>query len=68
MLCALVAQQLASGDTAGAEARKGIALATWGHVNLHGRFEFTARPQPIDMAALAQQLAQHAVLPDDAEP
>jgi hypothetical protein len=68
MLSALWAHKLASGDTADAKARKGIALAAWGHVNLHGRCEFTTRPQPIDMAALVQQLAQHAVLPDDAEP
>jgi hypothetical protein len=68
MLSELVAQQLASGATAGAEALKGIALAAWGHVNRHGRFEFTTRPQPIDMAALVQHLAQHAIAPDDAEP
>jgi len=46
-------------DIAGAEALKGIALAAWGHVNLHGRFELTTRPPPVDMAALVQQLAQH---------
>ncbi len=59
MLSELLAQKLASGDTAGAEALKGIALAAWGHMNLHGRFEFTTRPHPVDMAALVQQLAQH---------
>ncbi len=57
-----------SGDSAGVEALKGIALAAWGHVNLHGRFEFTRGPQPIDVAALVQQLAQHPIVPDDAEP
>ncbi len=30
MLSELLAQKLASGDTAGAEALKGIALAAWG--------------------------------------
>ena len=68
MLSELLTRRQASGDAAGAEALKGIALAAWGHVNLHGRFEFTTRPQPIDVAALVLQLAQHAVLPDDAEP
>jgi len=68
MLSELLAQKLANGDTAGAEALQGSALAAWGHVNLPGRFEVTTRPQPRDRAALVQQLAQHAILPDDAEP
>jgi len=68
ILSELLAQKVASGDTAGVEALKGIALAAWGHVNLHGRFEFTKRTPPIDLQAIVQQMAQHPIAPDDAEP
>jgi len=68
ILSALLAHKEALGDTAGAEALKKIALVAWQHVNLHGRHEFTKRPQPVDLAALVQQLAQHPIVPEGVEP
>ncbi len=68
ILSALLAHKEAQGDTAGAEALKKIALVAWQHVNLHGRHEFTKRPQLIDPVELVQQLAQYLVVPESAEP
>ncbi len=68
ILSALLTHKEALGDTPGAEALKKIALVAWQHVNLHGRHEFTKRPQPIDLAALVQQLAQHPIVPEGVEP
>jgi len=68
ILSELLAAKLASGDAAGVEALKGIALSAWGHTNLHGRYAFTTPTTPIDIAAIVQQLAQQPIAPDDAEP
>jgi len=68
VLSALLAHKEGLGDAAGVEALTHIALVAWQHVNLHGRHEFTKRPQPIDLAALVQQLAHHPIVPEDAEP
>jgi hypothetical protein len=68
LLSELLAHKEAVGDTAGAAALQQIALAAWQHVNLHGRHEFTKRPQPIDPAELVQQLEQHPIMPEDPAP
>jgi len=68
ILSELLVEKLASGDTDGVEALKGIALSAWGHANLHGRFAFTKPTTPIDIAAIVQLLAQQTIAPDDAEP
>jgi hypothetical protein len=65
LLSEVLGQKLANGDTAGVEALKGVALAAWGHVNLHGRFEFTKRTTPIDLEAIVQLLAQQPIVPDN---
>jgi TnpA family transposase len=68
ILSELLAQREACGDTAGVEALRGVALAAWGHINLHGRFEFTKRPRPIDLEAIVQLLAQQPIVPDEPDP
>jgi hypothetical protein len=67
ILSELLAHKEASGDTAGAEALKQISPIAWQHVNVHGRYEFTKRPQPIDLADIVRHLAQRPiVLEEDA--
>jgi len=68
ILSELLAEKVASGDSATVEALKGIALSAWGHANLHGRYAFTTPTTPIDIAAIVQLLAQQPIAPDDAEP
>jgi len=53
---------VACGDTAGAEALKQISPVAWQHVNFHGRYEFTKRPQPIDLPDIVRHLAQRPIV------
>ena len=68
LLSELLMQKLACGDTAAVEALRRVALAAWGHINLHGRFEFTKQLPPIDLAAIVQRLAQQQIEPEEADP
>ncbi len=40
-----------------------ISPVAWQHINLHGRYEFNRRPQPIDMDAIIQKLSQIKISP-----
>jgi len=53
---------VAVGDTSGAEALKQISPVAWQHVNVHGRYEFTKRPQLIDLADIVRHLAQRPIV------
>jgi len=62
ILSELLAHKEASGDMAGAEALKQISPVAWQHVNFHGRYEFTKRPQPIDLPDIVRHLAQRPIV------
>ncbi|GAC1565283.1 MAG: hypothetical protein NVS2B7_39490 [Herpetosiphon sp.] len=35
----------------------------WQHVNFYGRYEFTTRPDPIDIEAVVEALTQMPIIP-----
>jgi hypothetical protein len=41
---------------------KKVSPVAWQHINLHGRYEFSKRPEAIDLQAIIQQLSQLASL------
>ena len=53
----LLAYKEGNGDIEGAELLKQVSPA-WQHVNLYGRYEFSKRPEVINMEALIQELAR----------
>ncbi|PZD70396.1 hypothetical protein C1752_13122 [Acaryochloris thomasi RCC1774] len=35
-----------------------VSLVAWQHINFYGRYEFSRKPELIDMKAILQQLMQ----------
>jgi Tn3 transposase DDE domain len=52
------------GDAAGAALLTHVSPVAWQHINLCGRYEFTQGPEPINIAAIVEALAQ-APVPQD---
>ena len=40
-----------------------ISPVAWQHINFYGRYEFTKGPDPIDVDAMVEALAQHTIVP-----
>lgn len=44
---------------------KQISPVAWQHINLYGRYEFNKKPEPINMDAIIQELAQFQISPNE---
>lgn len=63
ILSGLLTHRLAQGDAAGVAVLTHVSPIAWQHINFYGRYEFTKRPEPVDMELLVQALAQHPNAP-----
>jgi TnpA family transposase len=68
ILSGILAHKERAGDTAGAEALRQVSPVAWQHINFYGRYAFTKRPEPIDLAGIVQELAQRPIIPEAEEP
>jgi len=68
ILSGLLTHRLAQGDAAGVAMLTHVSPIAWQHINFYGRYEFTKRPEPVDMELLVQALAQHPSAPVDDVP
>jgi len=62
LLSRLLAHKEATGDAAGAALITHVSPVAWQHINFYGRYEFTKGPDPIDVDALVETLAQHPLV------
>jgi TnpA family transposase len=53
------------GDMQGAAQLAQVSPVAWQHINLCGRYEFTKRPETINMEAIIQELAEVQIAPDE---
>jgi TnpA family transposase len=67
ILSRLVAHKEASGDTAGAALIMQVSPVAWQHINFYGRYEFTKGPEPINVEAIVEALAQQPFMPGEDE-
>ncbi len=58
ILSSLLSRKEKTGDSHSAELLKQISPVAWQHINLHGRYEFSKRPEHININAIIQELAQ----------
>jgi TnpA family transposase len=61
LLSELMAYQEKIGQVQAADRLKKVSPIAWQHINLHGRYEFSKRPEAIDLQAIIQQLSQLAI-------
>ena len=57
LLSKVYEQKHAAGDEEAIETLRGVSPVAWRHVNLIGKFEFTAEAPVVDLDALAAQYA-----------
>jgi len=55
----LPAGKEANGDTAATEQIPQVSPVAWQHINFYGRYEFSKGPEPINVEAIVEVLAQH---------
>jgi len=67
ILSRLLAHKEAAGDRAGAELLTQVSPVAWQHINFYGRYEFTKGPTPINLDAIAEELAQRPIVPTPEE-
>jgi hypothetical protein len=67
ILSRLWAHKEAAGDTTGAALITQISPVAWQHSNFHGRYEFTKGLESINLDAIVEFLAQHPIVPLEAE-
>jgi hypothetical protein len=58
ILSRLWAYKEAAGDATGAALITQISPIAWQHINFYGRYEFTKGPEPINLDAIVEALAQ----------
>ncbi len=58
ILSSLLAYKEKVGDSEAVALLKQVSPVAWQHINLHGRYEFKNSPEPIDINAIIQILAQ----------
>ena len=63
ILSRLWAHKAAAGDTKGAALMTQISPIAWQHINFYGRYEFTKGPEPINLDAIVEALAQCPIAP-----
>ena len=63
ILSRVLAHKATTGDAAGAALITQISPVAWQHINFYGRYEFTKGPDPIDVDAMVEALAQHTIVP-----
>jgi len=54
------------GDTVGVALVKRVSPVAWQHINFYGRYAFTTSPDPINVDAIIEELAQRPVVPPEA--
>jgi TnpA family transposase len=65
LLSRLWSRKVAAGDTAGAALIARISPVAWQHINFYGRYEFAKGPDPINLEAMVEDLAQQPIGPMD---
>ncbi|HEU5103413.1 MAG TPA: Tn3 family transposase [Roseiflexaceae bacterium] len=63
ILSRLWAYKEATGDATGAALITQISPIAWQHINFYGRYEFTKEPEPINLEAIVEALAQCPIVP-----
>jgi hypothetical protein len=63
ILSRLWAHKTAAGDTRGAALITQISPIAWQHINFYRRYEFTKGPEPINLDAIVEALAQCPIVP-----
>ncbi len=63
ILSELLAHYSAQGDWASVALLTQISLVAWQNTNFYGRYEFTKRPEAIDLALLIEELTQQPITP-----
>ena len=58
LLSKLLTYKESTGDVHGAALLKQVSPVAWQHINLYGRYEFSKRPELINMDEIIQELAQ----------
>ncbi len=58
ILSRLLAYKGSSGDTTDAGLITQVSPVAWQHINFYGRYEFTKGPEPINLEAIVEALAQ----------
>lgn len=64
LLSKLLTYKESTGDGQGAALLKQVSPVAWQHINLYGRYEFSKRPELINMDEIIQELAQVPVQQD----
>jgi TnpA family transposase len=64
LLSKLLTYKESTGDVQGAALLKQVSPVAWQHINLYGRYEFSKRPELINMDAIIHELAQVPVQQD----
>jgi TnpA family transposase len=62
ILSRLFAHKEANGDTAGMALITQVSPVAWQHINFYGRYEFIKEPEPINVEAIVETLAQRPFL------
>ncbi len=68
ILSRLLAHKEASGNTDGMALITQVSPIAWQHINFYGRYEFTKGPEPINVEAIVEALAQQPLMPVGDEP
>ncbi|GAC1523588.1 MAG: hypothetical protein NVS2B16_31870 [Chloroflexota bacterium] len=68
LLSQLLARKEAAGERSAVDRILRVSPVAWQHINFYGRYEFVQRPEPINLAALVDVLAQHPLTPVGDEP
>ncbi len=63
MLSRVFARKEASSDTVGMGLLRQVSPVAWQHINFYGRYEFTKGPEPINVEAIVEALAQQPLKP-----
>jgi len=64
ILSHLLSHKETTGDSQGAELLKQVSPVAWQHINLHGRYEFSKRPEHININDIIQELIQVPIKQD----
>lgn len=64
LLSKLLTYKESTGDVQGAALLKQVSPVAWQHINVYGRYEFSKRPELINMDEIIQELAQVPVQQD----
>jgi TnpA family transposase len=65
IISGVLAQKARTGDTGGVALVTQVSPVAWQHINFYGRYAFTTGPDPINVDAIIEELAQRSVVPPE---